>query len=426
MRGDRGVATQPVAWRRVLLLLQGIVFAVVNAVRWLLFVSWRPRPEQVRRVHTRQRASGCRFAVPRLQLGPSRQPQERAACALLDSERAACALLESAALTPARGPQPQVFTADFASDSDEDGDELTDLIGEGERDAAGEAPAGGVASPRRRSLSSPTRRRSLSSPSRRRSFSRRRGDLGVLPMLHWRDGDATGFSLRSASYLLDKRKAPSQAALLTLAAVELWQPEAPTEHICAHPSGCLARGASRASLDGGATPFTLAVNFINPGSPAKGVPYTSLVVYFQTNDRATLPQLLQRTTPLAASLRRFLDAGDAERAGMLKIIASVVSGPLVLRASVPRTPVVIGKHVRMVTHVARDRSYVEIDLHVSSSSIGDFFFRNLFHRAAAHVVTELVFLFEGSRPEELPEQAFGVALLANIGPDLARPLPPLL
>jgi hypothetical protein len=322
-----------------------------------------------------------------------------------------------------------VFTADFASDSDEDGDELTDLIGEGvvgrEAEGVEASPAGGVASPRRRSLSSPTRRRSLSSPSRRRSFSRRRGDLGVLPNLHWRDGDATGFSLRSASYLLDKRKTPSEAALLTLAAVELWQPAEPTEHLAAHPSSCLARGASRASLDSGATPFTLAVNFINPGSPAKGVPYTSLVVYFQTRDRATLPQLLQRPTPLAASLRRFLDAGDDERAGMLKIIASVVSGPLVLRASVPRTPVVIGKHVRMVTFVARDRSYVEIDLHVSSSSIGDFFFRHMFHRAAAHVVTELVFLFEGSRPEELPEQAFGVARLAHIGPDLARPLPPL-
>ena len=316
-----------------------------------------------------------------------------------------------------------MFTPEFASDSDDDGDDqLTDLVGEGDvgerepgafRREAG-SPAG-TASPRRRSLSSPTRRR---------SGSRGRRGVGVLPTLHWRDGDATGFVLRGPTYLLDKRKTPSEPALLTLAAVELWQPTAPTEHFAAHPSGFLAR-AARSSLDGGTTPFTLAVNFINPGSPAKGLPYTSLVVYFQTRDRATLPQLLQRRSPLMASLRRFMDADDVERATMLKIIASVVAGPLVLRASVPRTPVVIGKHVRMVTHVARDHSYAEIDLHVSSSSIGDWFFRHLFHRAAAHVVTELAFLFEGSREDELPEQAFGVALLANIGPDLARPLPPL-
>jgi hypothetical protein len=127
--------------------------------------------------------------------------------------------------------------------------------------------------------------------------------VGVLPALHWRDGDAAGFSLRSATYLQDKRKAPSEAALLTLAAVELWQPAQPTEHLAAHPSGFLSR-AARASLDAGAAPFTLAVNFINPGSPAKGVPYTSLVVCFQTRDRATLPTLLQRRTPLTAALRR--------------------------------------------------------------------------------------------------------------------------
>ena len=338
---------------------------------------------------------------------------------------AACARADAA-----RALQPQFFTPEFGSESEEDADEAADLFGEGDdgregtlREREAGAP-GGAASPRRRSLSSPTRRRaSLSSPTRRRSGSRTRRGVGVLPALHWRDGDATGFSLRSATYLDNKRKAPSAPALLTLAAVELWQPVAPTELLAAHPNGFLAR-AARASLDAGATPFTLAVNFINPGNPSKGLAYTSIVLYFQTRDRATLPQLLQRRTPLAASLRRFLEAEDAERATMLKIIASVVSGPMALRALVPRTPVVIGNHLRMVTHVARDNSYAEIDLHVSSSSIGDWFFRHLFHRAAAHVVTELAFLFEGSRAEELPEQAFGVAYLANIGPDLARPLPP--
>ena len=53
MRSNSGLLSQPVGpGRSVLLLLQGGVFAVVNAVRWLLFVSWRPRPEQVRRMRT--------------------------------------------------------------------------------------------------------------------------------------------------------------------------------------------------------------------------------------------------------------------------------------------------------------------------------------------------------------------------------------
>jgi hypothetical protein len=53
MRSNSGLLSQPVGpWRSVLLLLQGVVFGFVNAVRWLLFVSWRPRPEQVRCMRT--------------------------------------------------------------------------------------------------------------------------------------------------------------------------------------------------------------------------------------------------------------------------------------------------------------------------------------------------------------------------------------
>jgi hypothetical protein len=44
---------------------------------------------------------------------------------------------------------------------------------------------------------------------------------------------------------------------------------------------------------------------------------------------------------------------------MLKIIAALADGPMLLRAAAPRTPVVIGRHVRMAVHAPPDGSYLE-------------------------------------------------------------------
>jgi hypothetical protein len=60
----------------------------------------------------------------------------------------------------------------------------------------------------------------------------------------------------------------------------------------------------------------------------------------------------------------------------------------------------------------------------SNSRIPPQFYRHVFSRCAGGVVTQLAFLLEGGRAEELPEQCLGVAHLSRIGQTLARPLPP--
>jgi hypothetical protein len=184
---------------------------------------------------------------------------------------------------------------------------------------------------------------------------------------------------------------------------ELFEPCAPTEHLAAHPASWLCRCRAAALAHGSAPPgapppFTLCVNFMNPGAVARArsnctnahnaqntratslrlfrphlhpfrtpsfsgspgrVPYTSLCLCFQAPDRCGAAALLSRPTPLARVLRRFLAADVATRAGMLKIIADVQDGPLLLRAAAPRTPVLIGRHLRTAVHAPRDGSYVE-------------------------------------------------------------------
>jgi len=242
---------------------------------------------------------------------------------------------------------------------------------------------------------------------------------GLLPPALWRDGDATQFRVRGVTYLSDRVKFPSAPAALRLLAAELFEPAAPTEHLAAHPASWLAQ--ERAQGPPGA--FRLLVVFNNPRGAGPGRPFTSLALTFGA-DRS-LAQLLARETPLTAALRRFVSADDATRKGMFKCIAAVHAGPGLLRAACPRTPVLLGKHLRLACHAPPDASYLELDLDVGSSAVGDRFYRHLFARCVARVTLELAFLLEGSRPGELPEQCLAAAWLSNVAPELAVPLLPL-
>lgn len=243
---------------------------------------------------------------------------------------------------------------------------------------------------------------------------------GVLPQELWRDGDATRFRVRGVTYLSDRVKFPSAPAALRLLAAELFEPAAPTEHLAAHPASWLAQARARDSANSN---FRLLVVFNNPRGAGPGRPFTTLALTFGAD--CSLAQLLARETPLAAALRRFLGADTATRKGMFKCIAAVHAGPGLLRAACPRTPVLLGKHLRLASHAPPDASYLELDLDVGSSAVGDRFFRHLFARCVARVTLELAFLLEGSRPGELPEQCLAAAWVCNVAPELAIPLPPL-
>ncbi len=191
------------------------------------------------------------------------------------------------------------------------------------------------------------------------------------------------------------------------------------EHVAAHPRSWLSRRVARAR--GAPLPFHFVVQFQNPAVSATER-RTSITLYFAAADGATLPQLLSRGGPLASSLSRFLASDAAGRAAMFKMIPAVAAGPALLRSLVPRTPVVVGKTLRLPVHVAPDGSHIEVDLDVGSSALADRFFRHVFHRFTSRVVVDIAFLLEGQCEAELPEQLLGVAHLAHVAPELALPL----
>lgn len=80
--------------------------------------------------------------------------------------------------------------------------------------------------------------------------------------------DTLRCALTCAHALPRATQRPSAPAVLTLAAVELLEPAAPTEHLAAHPATWLRRGRSAlgAAQPGAPPPFTLLINFMNPGA----------------------------------------------------------------------------------------------------------------------------------------------------------------
>ena len=330
--------------------------------------------------------------------------------------------------SPSRCPTPQADV--FYSDDDADGF------------AAGtscSSPGARRGSFEQRRSSFDRRRASLDRPSlSRASLDRaplRRASLDcssslALPAQHWADGEWQSYRVRGSSYLSGPRlKTPASQPACTLVGVDLCStPHSQSrEHLASHPNSWMMRRRRQVSggqLPDGALPFHWVVHFMNPGSPGL-FPCTSICLYFAAADGATLPQLLSRPGPLSASLRRFLGADATEQAAMFKMIPAVASGPALVRSMVPRTPIVVGKTVRLPVHVASDGAYVEVGLDVASSGFADRFFRHVFHRFTARVVVDIAFLLEGQRVDELPEQLLGVAHLANVAPHLAVPLPGL-
>lgn len=94
---------------------------------------------------------------------------------------------------------------------------------------------------------------------------------------------------------------------------------------------------------------------------------------------------------------------------------------MLVRATVPRTPFIVGAAVPCPVHACGDS--LEVDVDVAASPVGDRFYRHVVHRLAGAVTVHVALLLEGQRPGELPEHLLGCARLARVAPGLAVPLP---
>jgi hypothetical protein len=221
--------------------------------------------------------------------------------------------------------------------------------------------------------------------------------------------DEHGFKIRGPTYIKDKKKIAAGNAAFKLMSVDLLEFNEPTEHIASRPDNIVQTVCS----DGESSPFFFIVNIMIPGPP-----FYSTLFYFSPVDSSVLSD----GSPFGELLTDFLDGDDQFRDGRFKLIPSVVKGAWIVKQSVGNTPAIMGKKLRQTYY--RGSNYFELDLDVSSSSVGAAVV-NLVSGYTKKIVVDLAYLLEGQCQEELPEQLLGVVRLAHLDLTTAKKMPTL-
>jgi len=113
------------------------------------------------------------------------------------------------------------------------------------------------------------------------------------------------------------------------------------------------------------------------------------------------------------SLSRFLKGSDKYRHGRFKFIPRIVEGNWVVQKAVGTTPAILGSKMTQTYHYDKALNYFEVDVDVGSSSVAKSIL-NLVRGYAKSITIDLLFLIEGQRSDELPEQLLGGVRLSGV------------
>jgi hypothetical protein len=181
----------------------------------------------------------------------------------------------------------------------------------------------------------------------------------------------------------------------------------PIWRACDHPD--MFPTHHRASGDGR---FLVILNWVFP-------PY-QCVITGALDPRA--PWLLDAESPQSRVWRKFLQADDVGRRDVFKMIGSVEEGPWLVKRALPKKPVLIGKKVRMDTHVEPGQ-HLEIVFDVSSGK-AEQYATGIVCGSLKRVQLAFSALVEARDEAELPESLLISATALNLDPALLlSPLP---
>jgi hypothetical protein len=219
----------------------------------------------------------------------------------------------------------------------------------------------------------------------------------------WTDFDASNFDVRSSSYLANRAKGPSSAAMLELLNCDfmLVGEDGPIWRVADHPAFY-----PQQQRQTGDKRFFFVQNWIFP-------PFQTIITGCVDPKAAWLASG-QDGTPQSRLWRRFLEADEAERSDRFKVIVSVEEGPWLARRACPKKPVLLGKKVKTNSYHQPD-SHLEIVLDVGSgkalqSGVG------IVCGALKRIRLGLAVLVEGREEEELPEQVLISASMLHLDP----------
>mmetsp|Transcript_59080 Transcript_59080/g.132325 ORF Transcript_59080/g.132325 Transcript_59080/m.132325 type:complete len:478 (+) Transcript_59080:835-2268(+) len=228
---------------------------------------------------------------------------------------------------------------------------------------------------------------------RLRRFPRGAGDH------QWQAFDQSTFLVRSASYLTDKKKAPSGHSMLELISVDwiMVPPSGPIYRTTLSRDFCYAN-----SRQDGERRFLLVQNWVFP-------PYQCVFTCALDPHAAWMTAT---DSPQALLWQRFLGMDSAEQVDLIKVIMSCENGPWLVKHAIPRKPLIVGRKVKMQTyHEPGDFLEVVVDV---ATGRGDQVAVGIVLKALNRLTLAFTSVLEGRTEDELPEAGLFAASITNL------------
>mmetsp|Transcript_17342 Transcript_17342/g.24702 ORF Transcript_17342/g.24702 Transcript_17342/m.24702 type:complete len:666 (+) Transcript_17342:91-2088(+) len=232
------------------------------------------------------------------------------------------------------------------------------------------------------------------------------------------------FNVRGASYLVDRKKCPSEQMLFPFRGADLLLTDECPEHV-----------ARNSAVFGGKLREkpTFLVNF--------RLPWGVFILYFEIPNfylpflqkayepdfSGSLPSL-DEMSPAQRCVCRFLLGDDEHKKHTLKLIPHVEIGPWLVKSVVGSTPSIIGNKLPVnYTYRPADGAkccYLEADLDIVASSAARKIL-SVVRSSTQGLTIDLGFLCEGKLPDELPEQMLTGCRIHGLDPLNSSLLPPM-
>jgi len=211
----------------------------------------------------------------------------------------------------------------------------------------------------------------------------------------WREADATEFKVRSADYIITRRKEFSEPQLCPLVDVEIFQTAGKRgdrfDNFAEHPLSYIQK-----RLRAGDNRFFVNLHFQSPR-------YHTVLTW-------VVPSDLEPDTPFYKLWNEFLNGSDKFRNEHFKIIPRIVEGNWFVRNSCGNKPCLLAN--ALVHSWNKTDSYLEIECDTMSSRLAASLC-DLCINYSSNLIIELAFMVEGRTPDRLPERIFGTVRLVR-------------
>jgi hypothetical protein len=233
------------------------------------------------------------------------------------------------------------------------------------------------------------------------------------PSAKWAEPDPNSFRVRGPTYLVDRQKinaGPSIGRLICADVVTVDEPIYSGMSI--HPNERIQLALKREmdmlkkGKDSPMPPFVFVVNIVLPGPP-----FYHGVFYYAIDDMSEI----DGTSGTGSSKlfnKFFFGESDEFRDKTFKMIPQIVEGNFLVKKAVGSTPAIMGKKLRQLYVLDKDRRFFEVILDCGSSQVATGVIR-LSLGYAASLVVDMGFLFEADDASTLPERLFGAVRMKH-------------